>query len=181
MHARIEEGQVKLLTRTGLDWSHRYRSTIEALPSLEMSLSATPIQDGNTSRPHRGDQVGTAQALPKAAILLFAMMTATIVLSLALPASAQDKVFRVGLLTNGNPPKEGQQSTWRSGVLLGLDSGGYRLGRNLELVERYSEGRAYRLPGMAREIAVTNVNVVVAVAYPSVQAMMTATQSTPLS
>ena len=28
MHARLDEGQVKLLTRTGLDWSHRYRSTI---------------------------------------------------------------------------------------------------------------------------------------------------------
>ena len=31
MHARIDGGQVKLLTRTGLDWSHRYRRTIEAL------------------------------------------------------------------------------------------------------------------------------------------------------
>jgi hypothetical protein len=39
-----------------------------------MSLSAAPIQDGNTSRPHRGE-VGTAQAFPKAAILLFAMMS----------------------------------------------------------------------------------------------------------
>jgi ATP-dependent DNA ligase len=31
MHARIDGGQVKL--RTGLDWSHRYRRTIEALRS----------------------------------------------------------------------------------------------------------------------------------------------------
>ena len=31
MHARIDGGEVKLLTRTGLDWSHRYRRTIEAL------------------------------------------------------------------------------------------------------------------------------------------------------
>src|ERR1044072_6343165 len=113
-----------------------------------MSLSTAPIQDDNTSQPHGGGQVGTGQTLPKAAILLFAMATA--VLPVALPASAQNNVFRVGLLTNGNPPREGQQSTWRSGVLLGLDSGGYRLGRNLELVERYSEGRADRLPGMAR-------------------------------
>ena len=34
MHARIEGRDIKLLTRTGLDWSHRYRSTIEALRSL---------------------------------------------------------------------------------------------------------------------------------------------------
>ena len=36
MHARIDGGQVKLLTRTGLDWSHRYRRTIEALGSLKV-------------------------------------------------------------------------------------------------------------------------------------------------
>jgi ATP-dependent DNA ligase len=34
MHARLDGGQIKLLTRTGLDWSRRYRSTIEALRSL---------------------------------------------------------------------------------------------------------------------------------------------------
>jgi bifunctional non-homologous end joining protein LigD len=34
MHARIDGRDIKLLTRTGLDWSHRYRSTIEALRSL---------------------------------------------------------------------------------------------------------------------------------------------------
>ena len=36
MHARIDGDQVKLLTRTGLDWSHRYRRTIEALGSLKV-------------------------------------------------------------------------------------------------------------------------------------------------
>src|SRR6185295_5044069 len=30
MHARIDCRDIKLLTRTGLDWSHRYRRTIEA-------------------------------------------------------------------------------------------------------------------------------------------------------
>jgi bifunctional non-homologous end joining protein LigD len=34
MHARIDRGEIRLLTRTGLDWSHRYRHTIEALRSL---------------------------------------------------------------------------------------------------------------------------------------------------
>ena len=36
MHARIDGGDIKLLTRTGLDWSHRYRRTIEALGSLKV-------------------------------------------------------------------------------------------------------------------------------------------------
>ena len=34
MHARLDGGQVALLTRTGLAWSHRYRHTIEALRTL---------------------------------------------------------------------------------------------------------------------------------------------------
>ena len=34
MHARIDGRDIKLLTRTGLDWSHRYRRTIEALGKL---------------------------------------------------------------------------------------------------------------------------------------------------
>ena len=36
MHARIDGGKATLLTRTGLDWSHRYRRTIEALSSLKV-------------------------------------------------------------------------------------------------------------------------------------------------
>ncbi len=34
MHARLDGGKATLLTRTGLDWSHRYRRTIEALRGL---------------------------------------------------------------------------------------------------------------------------------------------------
>ena len=36
IHARIEAGKATLLTRTGLDWSHRYKRTIEALGSLKV-------------------------------------------------------------------------------------------------------------------------------------------------
>ncbi len=36
MHARIDGGKAALLTRTGLDWSHRYRRTVEALQSLRV-------------------------------------------------------------------------------------------------------------------------------------------------
>jgi hypothetical protein len=36
MHARIDGATIQLLTRTGLDWSHRYKRTIEALRSLKV-------------------------------------------------------------------------------------------------------------------------------------------------
>jgi bifunctional non-homologous end joining protein LigD len=35
MHARIDGGKIQLLTRTGLDWSHRYKRTIEVLRSMK--------------------------------------------------------------------------------------------------------------------------------------------------
>ena len=31
IHARIDGRDIKLLTRTGLDWSHRYRRTMRRL------------------------------------------------------------------------------------------------------------------------------------------------------
>jgi ATP-dependent DNA ligase len=36
VHARIDGDKIQLLTRTGLDWSDRYRSTIKALRSLKV-------------------------------------------------------------------------------------------------------------------------------------------------
>jgi ATP-dependent DNA ligase len=52
MHARLDRGKVQLLTRTGLDWSNRYRFTIEALRSTpracatllsSSTISSTPM------------------------------------------------------------------------------------------------------------------------------------------
>ena len=37
MHARIDGGKVALLTRTGLDWSHRYRRTVDSLPGQQLT------------------------------------------------------------------------------------------------------------------------------------------------
>jgi bifunctional non-homologous end joining protein LigD len=34
MHARLDRGVVKLLTRTGLDWTHKYPPITEAVASL---------------------------------------------------------------------------------------------------------------------------------------------------
>ena len=39
MHARIDGDKIQLLTRTGLDWSHRYQRTIDALRSLRVKTA----------------------------------------------------------------------------------------------------------------------------------------------
>jgi putative tryptophan/tyrosine transport system substrate-binding protein len=105
---------------------------------------------------------------------------AAALLSLALPVTAQDKVRRVGLLSNGTASPSGHQPSWRNGILLSLSKNGYHLGQNLELVDRYSEGDLDRLPGLAREISSASVDVVVAISNPSVRAMVAATQSAPI-
>jgi ATP-dependent DNA ligase len=35
MHARLDRGRVKLLTRTGLDWTHKYPAIAKAVPALD--------------------------------------------------------------------------------------------------------------------------------------------------
>jgi putative ABC transport system substrate-binding protein len=113
--------------------------------------------------------------------LLYGAMAGVVLLSLAGSATAQEKVRRVGLLSNGTlVPATAQQSTWRGGLLQALDENGYRPGLNLELVERYSDGHVDRLPGLAREIADARVDVVVAISDAAVRAILTATPATPI-
>ena len=41
MHARLDRGTVRLLTRTGLDWTHKYpaiAAAVTALPARQASL-----------------------------------------------------------------------------------------------------------------------------------------------
>src|SRR6476660_2144717 len=79
-------------------------------------------------------------------------------LSIPLPAASQDKVWRVGLLSAGvRGPVPGAHSTWRDGVLLSLEQNGFRIGRNLEMVDRYADGNIDLLPSFSREIAAANV------------------------
>ena len=46
MSARIERGNVQLLTRTGLDWSHKYPSVVEALVKVGAKTLAITPQSG---------------------------------------------------------------------------------------------------------------------------------------
>ncbi len=48
MHGRVDRGKAQLRTRTGLDWSHRYRGTIEApseRPQQPHLLGCLPTQN----------------------------------------------------------------------------------------------------------------------------------------
>jgi ATP-dependent DNA ligase len=53
MHARIDGGKAALLTRTGLDWSHRYRRTIEALGFAEGAVGLSRWRAMRTQRRRR--------------------------------------------------------------------------------------------------------------------------------
>jgi len=96
-----------------------------------------------------------------------------------LATSAAEKIWRIGLLVNSGPPS-GIATPWRDEILRVLAQNGFTTGRNLEMVERYSEGKADRLPLLAREINASGVDAIVAISKQSVQAALGATQSTPV-
>jgi len=100
-------------------------------------------------------------------------------LALAQPATAAEKIWRVGLLSN-SPPPSGITTTWRGELLGVLREHGFEPGRNLELVERYSDGNADRLPGLAREIDAARADVIAAISLESVRAALASTQATPI-
>src|ERR1700730_6121893 len=55
LHARINDGTVRLLTRNGLDWTHKYAATAAALTEVELGNAyldgelCTVRPDGTTS------------------------------------------------------------------------------------------------------------------------------------
>ena len=121
-------------------------------------------------------------SLWQTAVHLLARSTVGVaLLSFVFPAAAQDKVWRLGLLSAGPQAQElGAQSSWRSGVLASLERNGFRVGSNLELVDRYAGGNVARLPSLAREIAAANVDVVVAISGSSLKAMLAVNKTTPI-
>jgi putative ABC transport system substrate-binding protein len=116
-----------------------------------------------------------------AAHLLTGATVAVALLSLVFPAAAQDKVWRLGLLSAGPQAQApGTQSSWRSGILASLERNGFRVGSNLEVVDRYAGSNPARLPDLAREIIAANVDVVVAISDSAVRAMLAVNKTTPI-
>lgn len=102
------------------------------------------------------------------------------VLALAIQTStvgAGERTSRVGLLSNAT---QETGAGWRNTLLQVLGQNGYSAGKNLELIDRYSEGYRERLPQLAREIADTGVNVILTISLPAAQAALAATTNTPI-
>jgi putative tryptophan/tyrosine transport system substrate-binding protein len=93
--------------------------------------------------------------------------------------AAGEKIWRVGLLSN-SPPPSGMTGHWRDEILRVLAQNGFAAGRNLEMIERYSEGDTDRLPQLAREINASGIDAIVALSLESVRAALSATQTTPV-
>ena len=54
MHARLDRGAVRLLTRTGLDWTHKYpgiASAVASLPTRQAYLDGECAESGRTAPP----------------------------------------------------------------------------------------------------------------------------------
>ena len=83
----------------------------------------------------------------------------SLLLAAAHPAVAQDRVFRLGMLS----PDGGVIDAFRQWGLLELAQQGFVEGRNLLIESRSSGGMADPLPRLAREILATRPDVVVAV------------------
>jgi hypothetical protein len=67
---------------------------------------------------------------------------------------ADERVWRAGLLSNGPAQFRGIATSWRDEALRVLSHNGFTQGRNLELLEKYSEGKAKLLPRLAKELVV---------------------------
>ena len=57
---------------------------------------------------------------------------------------------------------------------------GYVVGRNVEFLERYAQGKQDRLPGLAADLVEAKVDVIVAVAPPAIRAALGATKTIPI-
>jgi hypothetical protein len=98
-----------------------------------------------------------------------------------LPAMAQDKFGRVGLIHIGSARQPNSlPTTWRSELLRAFAQNRSELGKGYSLVERYGEGQHERLPHLAQEISGIGVDVVVAVSDQALKAVQAATEATPI-
>lgn len=93
---------------------------------------------------------------------------------LAIPAAAEDRVFRLGVLS----PNPGMMDDLRAITLPALARQGFVEGRNLRIDARF--GAVERLPALAKELVATAPDVVFASSNPSVEAFMAATTSVPI-
>ena len=92
-------------------------------------------------------------------------------------AQPSAKVPHVGIITTGTPEA---LAHLLKGFKDGLHEHGYADGKNLRLEVRYAEGKAERLPILAKELVRAKVDVIVAIPNPSIDAARQATQTIPI-
>jgi putative ABC transport system substrate-binding protein len=110
---------------------------------------------------------------------IFVWLLATVLLSAALPAEAQQptKIFRIGYLDSSNA----------SGIAVLVDAFrqeltklGWIEGKNITIEYRFAEGKLVRLPALAAELVGLKVDLIVVAGTPSALAAKGATSAIPI-
>jgi putative ABC transport system substrate-binding protein len=110
---------------------------------------------------------------PVRLVLLLAL--GVLVVSHAVEAQPQGKVYRIGYLAAVPPPAH----LWEA-LLDGLRERGYDEGRNLVFERRFSEGHAERFPAFAAEMVQLKVDCIIAITTPAALAVQHATTTIPI-
>src|SRR5713226_1162662 len=79
--------------------------------------------------------------------------------------AAQDRVYRIGLLSSGAPVAD--NSPFGAALIRGLAQHGYALDKNLTFERRGAEAQMDRLPRLLDELVASKVDIIVTLGYPS--------------
>ena len=94
-------------------------------------------------------------------------------------AQAAEKLHRLGFLSVGSPDAPIMVATIKE-LTHGLAQRGYTPGANLVIESRFANGRPDRLPGLAKELVDSGVEVIVTSSYPAAKAAKDATTTVPI-
>jgi putative ABC transport system substrate-binding protein len=109
------------------------------------------------------------------AALAAALALGAAVMPPAVDAQSSERVRRIGYLGSGSPA-----SGFHEEFLAGLRDLGWVDGQNFVVDYRFAEGRFERLPGLAAELARSDVEVIVAQPTPAALAARNATRTIPI-
>lgn len=107
-------------------------------------------------------------------------LLALVLAAAAVPGAAQTpgKVYHVGVLAMSAEGVGGK--ALREGLAGDLARRGFVLGRNLAIEMRGADNQPERLPGLAKELVESRVDVIVTASYPAARAVKEATTTTPI-
>ncbi len=159
------------------------RPSLRLFPRLSANVRRTMraiVQLTDYHRWRRARQLALSVRLD-ALILVFLFLfapTRFVALS-ASPAQAQEqkaaKVYRIGFLRAGQPPK-----VWVEAFQQGLRERGYVDGQNVVIEFRFTDGSLDRLPQLAEELVRLKVDVILASSSPPAVAAKRVTTSVPI-